>query len=70
MKWKRNANQMIRTCSRCGDKIPKGRLDAMPGVEYCVRCSDAKPRTLADVDVDGPDGADLAKVAAEPKGEK
>jgi DnaK suppressor protein len=26
-------------CERCGEKIPKSRLDAIPYAEQCVRCA-------------------------------
>jgi RNA polymerase-binding transcription factor DksA len=27
-------------CERCGAKIPKGRLEAMPATTFCVECAD------------------------------
>lgn len=30
-------------CKNCQKKIPAARLEALPGVETCVGCSDAKP---------------------------
>ena len=49
----------LRTCSKCGQKIPAGRLEALPETQTCLRCSDAAPKTAADVEVDGPDGEDM-----------
>jgi len=28
-------------CIRCGKRIPKGRLKAVPETELCVKCSEA-----------------------------
>ena len=30
-------------CKKCGKKIPKARLQAIPGVKTCVKCSDEEP---------------------------
>lgn len=46
-------------CSVCGRKIPKARLDALPDTKVCIKCSHVQPKTIADVDVDGPDNEDL-----------
>lgn len=27
-------------CAECGDKIPDGRLEALPNTKYCLKCSD------------------------------
>lgn len=27
-------------CQECGDDIPEGRRQAVPGVKYCVQCQD------------------------------
>lgn len=27
-------------CRECGDEIPEGRRNAVPGVRYCVHCQD------------------------------
>lgn len=27
-------------CVECGDKIPQGRRDAVPGVQLCVECAE------------------------------
>ena len=32
------------TCTGCGCQIPQIRLDAIPGVQTCVKCSDEPKR--------------------------
>lgn len=27
-------------CGECGDEIPQGRRDAVPGVQLCVECAE------------------------------
>jgi RNA polymerase-binding transcription factor DksA len=40
-------------CSLCGRPIPKGRLDALPGVSTCVDCAKRNPpRKVTDREVD------------------
>ncbi len=29
-------------CEECDDPIPRGRLELMPGAQYCVRCQEAR----------------------------
>lgn len=59
-----------RTCKVCGDPIPRGRLQALPDTDTCVRHSDAKPRTERDVYLDGPDASDMVKSVASPERDK
>lgn len=54
-------------CEKCGAPIPEERLAALPGCTTCVKHSDAKPRTEADVELDGPDPLDLTKSAYTPE---
>lgn len=32
------AGDCVDTCEACGEEIPKGRRDAMPGCRLCVTC--------------------------------
>jgi phage/conjugal plasmid C-4 type zinc finger TraR family protein len=32
--------QSLKECEECGDKIPKGRREALPGVKLCVGCQE------------------------------
>jgi len=32
----------MRTCEKCGNIIPRGRIEALPHTTTCVRCSDVK----------------------------
>jgi Prokaryotic dksA/traR C4-type zinc finger len=41
-------------CSECFEQIPKGRLDAIPGVTKCVKCVEVEPRSIKDVEIDEP----------------
>ncbi len=34
----RRAAEALENCAECGDPIPQGRREAMPGCEYCVEC--------------------------------
>jgi len=61
---------MDRTCSRCGKKILRGRIEAIPDTEVCAGCSDARAKTAADVDIDGPELTDLRSSARTPDREK
>ncbi len=55
---------MTTTCATCGKTIPSERLEAVPGVETCVKCSVARPYTENDVDVDlGLDVSDMQRSA-------
>jgi len=31
----------MRICQACGQEIPAGRVEALPNVKYCIKCSDA-----------------------------
>ena len=53
-------------CLDCGDPIPQGRVEALPETLTCVGCSQVRPRSILDVDVEGADVADLARSAATP----
>jgi RNA polymerase-binding transcription factor DksA len=53
-----------RTCSLCGAKIPKGRLEALPDTAVCIGCSTEERRT--DVEPDGPSGEDLRRSVEAP----
>lgn len=44
-------------CALCGRKIPKARLEALPGIRVCVQCSTEPYKR--DVAPDGPDPEDL-----------
>lgn len=33
-------------CQECGDEIPAGRRQAVPGVKYCVACQDSHMSTV------------------------
>jgi hypothetical protein len=33
----------MENCVACNCEIPQERLDALPGTNRCVKCSDAKP---------------------------
>ena len=44
-----------RTCSKCGKVIPQGRIAALPDTDTCVMCSNVRPRTAADVEIDASD---------------
>ncbi len=35
----REARGQLGVCTACGEKIPLGRLRALPGTEHCVRCA-------------------------------
>jgi acetoin utilization protein AcuB len=37
----REAHGQLDTCAVCGEKIPLGRLRALPGTDRCVRCAQA-----------------------------
>lgn len=50
-----------RNCSVCGEAIPQERLEALPDTGTCVRCSNVRPVTDRDVEVDGADPANVAK---------
>lgn len=32
----------MRICAKCGNTIPRGRIEALPHTTTCVRCSDVK----------------------------
>jgi len=48
-------------CEKCGERIPKGRLDVLPDTKVCVRCSGGKRRTIDDVEIDVPDREEMAR---------
>lgn len=52
-----------RRCRKCGDHISVARMRALPNVETCLDCSDARPIRAEDV-VDGADVRDLCSSAA------
>ena len=53
-----------RTCKVCGKAIPKGRMDALPGVETCKLHSDAVAITDQGAGVvDSADAEDMARCA-------
>ncbi len=56
----------IRTCSRCGRKIPRGRIDALPSATTCAEHSDARAKTDRDVQLDGADVQDMVRLAMTP----
>lgn len=58
-----------RTCERCGQVIPKGRIDALPATRTCVNCSRVKPYTEDDGMLDGADPDDLRQIAKTPERE-
>lgn len=53
-------------CVECGGPIHPGRLEALPATQTCMRCSRERPRTVVDVDIDGPDQLDMCRSAAAP----
>jgi len=38
-------------CEICGDEIPKARLEILPNITYCVKCSD-KHKLTRDINPD------------------
>ena len=36
----RYEGESARECSRCGNTIPEGRRDALPGITTCVECAE------------------------------
>lgn len=51
----------ITLCRVCQRKIPKERLEALPGVDTCVDHSSAKAKTVDDVETCGSDHRDLLR---------
>ena len=43
---------MKRLCEKCMVVIPPRRMQALPHTTTCIHCSNVKPRTIADVDID------------------
>lgn len=43
----------LRHCELCDKRIPPERLRLLPETRRCVRCSDARPLTDADLPCDG-----------------
>lgn len=37
-------------CAECGDKIPDGRLEALPNTKYCLKCSDIYNNETIDIE--------------------
>lgn len=37
-------NNMARYCKKCGDEIHPKRVEILPNVSTCVKCSDTKPK--------------------------
>lgn len=59
-----------RMCNKCGSPIPYQRLEALPDTRCCVGCSCVKCRTVLDIEVDGPEIADLVQATqGVPRGE-
>ena len=58
-------------CIKCGVTIPAQRLDSLPNTVLCVDCAQGqvKPRTEADIEIDGPDQGDIICMAQMPYGE-
>lgn len=50
-----------KSCSRCGKRIPRERLEALPDTEYCRDCSTVRAKTVLDIETDGADPRDLQK---------
>lgn len=50
-----------RICKTCHRPIPRERLQALPDTQTCIDHSDARPRTEADVDIDGADDQDMRR---------
>lgn len=61
---------MGRRCANCGHVICKGRLEALPDAMVCVACSDVRPKTEDDVELDGTSYDDLLSMATTPRGEQ
>lgn len=59
-----------RRCSKCGGMIPLERLELLPDTTTCVRCSDAKPVTDLDVEIDTADQNDVQRQVFSSKGER
>ncbi|MBO9669414.1 MAG: DksA/TraR family C4-type zinc finger protein [Sphingobium sp.] len=39
--------QSLEECEDCGEKIPRGRREALPGVRTCVKCQSLRDRRPA-----------------------
>lgn len=59
-----------RKCSKCGGMICVERLELLPETTTCVGCSDAKPVTDRDVELDGADASDVQRQVFSSKGER
>ncbi len=55
-----------RTCSICGEVIPKGRLEALPDTPHCRLCSTVVAYYGVDI-VDGPALEDLIDSLQQPE---
>lgn len=60
----------IRSCSKCGKLIPQERLQTLPDTETCVLCSQVKPLTENQLDLDGADSHDLFKAVTQGRTER
>jgi len=40
----------VMRCEECGQTIPEGRLQALPGTKYCLKCSDKHTPDYVDYD--------------------
>jgi RNA polymerase-binding transcription factor DksA len=40
----------VKICQDCGNNISPGRLKAMPGTRYCVKCVDKHDKTEFDTE--------------------
>lgn len=39
-RWRPGTEQSLSQCAECGDTIPAARRRAIPGVQYCVPCTE------------------------------
>ncbi len=61
---------MKRRCKKCGGRIPAERLAVLPDTRTCAGCSDARPVTNLDVELDTPDASDIQRQVFSSKGER
>ncbi len=40
--WGQTEKQSALHCFDCGREIPRARREAIPGVEYCTKCQEAR----------------------------
>jgi RNA polymerase-binding transcription factor DksA len=57
-------------CAKCGEPIPKMRLEALPDTITCVACSSERAKTVLDIECDSSDPHDLQRMVATPGGER